>query len=68
MKSGFVELIVKNRLAGKPINPTFTKKRYNPADSFKKYLTETLPRMEEAVEIQLLKDNLKKITSASVRK
>lgn len=45
MRSGFVELIVKNRLAGKPIPITHAQKKYRPVDSFKKYLNNILPKL-----------------------
>lgn len=51
MKSGFVELVVKNRLAGKAIPFSNAQKKYQPVDSFKKYMTSILPKIEEAVEI-----------------
>jgi hypothetical protein len=45
MKSGFVELVVKNRLAGKSIPLTTATKKYQPVDSFKKYMTSILPKI-----------------------
>lgn len=36
-------------------------KKYQPTDSFKKYITSVLPKIEETVEIELLKKNLTKI-------
>jgi len=51
MKSGFVELVVKNRLAGKSVPLATGGKKYQPVDSFKKYMTSILPKVEEAVEI-----------------
>lgn len=68
MRSGFVELVVKNRLAGKSVPLTTATRKYQPVDSFKKYMTAILPKVEEAVEIELLKKNLKKIQSPLVRK
>lgn len=68
MKSGFVELVVKNRLAGKAVPLTTATKKYQPVDSFKKYMTSILPKVEEAVEIELLKKNLLKIESPLIRK
>lgn len=68
MRSGFVELVVKNRLAGKPVPLTTGAKKYQPVDSFKKYMTGILPKVEEAVEIELLKKNLLKIESPLIRK
>jgi hypothetical protein len=61
MRSGFVELVVKNRLAGKAVPLATEQKKYQPADSFKKYITSVLPKIEETVEIELLKKNLTKI-------
>jgi hypothetical protein len=61
MRSGFVELVVKNRLAGKSIPLAIEQKKYEPVDSFKKYLTSVLPKIEETVEVELLKKNLLKI-------
>jgi len=46
MKSGFVELVVKNRLAGKAIPLATEHKKYQPVDSFKKYMTNILPKIE----------------------
>jgi len=46
MKSGFVELVVKNRLAGKAIPIATEQKKYQPVDSFKKYMTNILPKIE----------------------
>jgi len=37
MKSGFVELIVKNRMASKPIDKSPYMTRYQPVDSFRKF-------------------------------
>lgn len=37
MKSGFVELILKNRLASKPIDKSPYINRYQPVDSFRKF-------------------------------
>lgn len=68
MKSGFVELIVKNRMASKPIDKSPYTTRYQPVDSFRKFFNSTLPKMEESIEIQLLKNNLQKINSSSIRK
>lgn len=68
MRSGFVELVVKNRLAGKAVPLATEHKKYQPVDSFKKYISNILPRIEETVEIELLKRNLAKIESASIRK
>lgn len=45
MRSGFVELIVKNRLAGKAISLATDQKMYRPVDSFKKYITNILPKI-----------------------
>ncbi len=45
MKSGFVELIIKNRLANKPIDKGSYLNRYQPVDSFRKFFNETLPKM-----------------------
>lgn len=45
MKSGFVELIVKNRLANKAIDRAPYTPRYQPVDSFRKFITQTLPKM-----------------------
>ena len=59
MRSGFVELVIKNRLAGKPIPLATEQKKYQPVDSFKKYITSILPKIEETVEIDLLKKNNK---------
>lgn len=68
MRSGFVELVVKNRLAGKSIPLSTQTKKYQPVDSFKKYMTSILPKVEEAVEIELLKKNLVKIASPLIRR
>lgn len=45
MRSGFVELIVKNRLAGQAVPLATEKKKYEPVDSFKKYMTSALPKI-----------------------
>lgn len=45
MRSGFVELVVKNRLAGKPVPLSNSQKKYEPVDSFKKYMTNVLPKI-----------------------
>jgi len=45
MKSGFVELIVKNRLAGKSLPLSTAQKKYEPVDSFKKYMNSILPKI-----------------------
>lgn len=37
MKSGFVELIIKNRMAGKAIDKSPYINRYQPVDSFRKF-------------------------------
>ncbi len=68
MRSGFVELVIKNRLAGKPIPLATEQKKYQPVDSFKKYITSILPKIEETVEIDLLKKNINKIESPLIRK
>ena len=44
MRSGFVELVVKNRLAGNAL-PLSQYKKYEPVDSFKKYITSVLPKI-----------------------
>jgi len=49
MRSGFVELVVKNRLAGQALPLATDRKKYEPADSFKKYMSSALPKIEEAV-------------------
>ena len=61
MRSGFVELVVRNRLAGKAVPLASDQKKYKPVDSFKKYISNILPKIEETVEIELLKRNLTKI-------
>lgn len=48
-------------MAGKSVPLTTATKKYQPVDSFKKYMTSILPKVEEAVEIELLKKNLLKI-------
>ena len=45
MRSGFVELVVKNRLAGKPITLSTSQRKYEPVDSFKKYMANILPKI-----------------------
>jgi len=68
MKSGFIELVVKNRLAGKSVPLATSQRKYQPVDSFKKYMTNILPKIEESVEIELLKKNLTKLESPLMRK
>ena len=68
MRSSFVELVVKNRLAGKSIPMGNLQKKYQPVDSFKQYMTSILPKIEETVEIQLLKRNLAKLESPLMRR
>ena len=46
MRSGFVELIVKNRLAGQSVPAATDRKKYEPVDSFKKYMLSALPKIE----------------------
>jgi hypothetical protein len=60
--------VVKNRLAGRSIPLATSQKKYQPVDSFKKYMTSILPKIEETVEIELLKKNLLKLASPLVRK
>jgi hypothetical protein len=68
MRSGFVELVVKNRLAEKPLQLSSAIRKYQPIDSFKKYISNILPKIEETVEVELLKKNLTKIESPAIRK
>ena len=68
MKSGFIELVVKKTLAGRSVETAPSRPRYRPIHSFKKYMENILPAMEEATEIHLLKKNLSKIKAVSVRK
>lgn len=60
--------MVKNRLAGQALPLATYRKKYEPVDSFKQYITSTLPQIEETVEIELLKKNLLKIESPLIRK
>lgn len=46
MRSGFIELVVKNRLAGNAIPRGDLQKKYQPVDSFKQYMTSVLPKIE----------------------
>ena len=46
MRSGFVELVIRNRLAGKPLPLSTHQKKYEAVDSFKKYIQGVLPKME----------------------
>jgi hypothetical protein len=46
MKSGFIELVVRNRLAGKSLPIATSQRKYQPVDSFKKYMTNILPKIE----------------------
>ena len=68
MKSGFIELVVNKTLAGRNVETAPSSLRYRPIHSFKKYLENILPKMEEATEIHLLKKNLSKIKRVAVRK
>lgn len=45
MKSGFIELVIKRVIGGRAINLEEKAPRYKAIDSFKKYLTQTLPEM-----------------------
>jgi hypothetical protein len=67
MKSGFIELVVSRTMAGRAVASTPKDNRYRPIDSFKKYIYETLPKMEESIEIEMLKKNLLKIKSRPIR-
>lgn len=67
MKSGFIELVVKNRLAGRSLPLSTSPRKYQPVDSFKKYMMNVLPKIEESVEMELLKKNLSKIESPLLR-
>lgn len=51
MKSGFVELVVKRALAGRALPVSEGSSRHRPIDSFKKFINNSLPQMEEAIEI-----------------
>lgn len=46
MRSGFVDLVVKNRLGGRPLPLSTGQKKYEAVDSFKKYITGILPKIE----------------------
>lgn len=48
MKSGFVELVIKNALAGRPVTKSenLNANRYRPIDLFRSFINSSLPKME----------------------
>lgn len=46
MRSGFVELVIKNRLADQSLQLGAGIRKYQPIDSFKKYISGVLPKIE----------------------
>lgn len=68
MKSGFVELVVKRVMNGVTHNLPDKAPRYRPIDSFKNFIHKSLPEMEEAIEIEMLKKTLSKVKEPPLRK